>query len=159
LYGPVLAEPEPMLSQTPLVPGTDGRKMSKSYDNGIYLADDEATTTAKVKTMFTDPTKIHASDPGHPETCPVFFFQRTFNKPASDDIAVRCRTGLLGCVEDKADMAKHLNRALAPIRERRKKFAEKPNVIDEILYDGTQRARTVAIKTLADVKAAMGLAT
>jgi tryptophanyl-tRNA synthetase len=158
LYGPVLVEPEPLLSQTPLVPGTDGRKMSKSYDNAIYLADDEATTGAKVKTMFTDPAKVHATDPGHPETCPVFFFQRAFNRQAADDIAQRCRTGRLGCVEDKADMARHLNAALAPIRERRAKFAAKPALVDEIVYDGTQRARTVAIKTLSDVKAAMGLA-
>lgn len=157
LYGPVLVEPEPLLSDTPLVPGTDGRKMSKSYDNSILLADDEATTIAKIKTMFTDPTKIHKTDPGHPETCPVFFFQRVLNPKAADDIAQRCRTGLLGCVEDKADMAGHLNAFLAPIRERRKRFAEHPELVGEILGDGTGRARSVAMKTLAEVKAAVGL--
>lgn len=158
LYGAVLIEPEPLLSQTPLVPGLDGRKMSKSYDNSILIADDEATTRAKIKTMFTDPEKIHKTDPGHPETCPVFFFQRAFNPAAADDVAERCRTGRLGCVEDKEDMARHLNAALAPLRERRKKLAENPALIDEIVYDGTQRARTVAMKTLQDVKVAMGLA-
>jgi tryptophanyl-tRNA synthetase len=157
LYGPLLVEPEPLLSQTPLVPGIDGRKMSKSYNNCIFIADDEQMTVAKVKTMFTDPTKVHASDPGHPETCPVYFFQRIFNEAAADDIAVRCRTGKLGCVEDKADMARHLNAALMPLRERRRQLAAKPEVVDEILYDGTQRARTVAIKTLTDVKTAMGI--
>ncbi len=158
LYGAVLVEPEPILSRTPLVPGTDGRKMSKSYENAILIADDETTTIEKIKTMFTDPEKVHKTDPGHPETCPVFFFQRAFNRAAADDIASRCRTGRLGCVEDKADMAKHLNAALAPIRERRKKFAANADLIEEVLYDGTQRARTVAQKTLNDVKVAMRLA-
>ena len=157
LYGPVLLEPEPLLSQTPYVPGTDGRKMSKSYNNAILLADSEDETTAKVKTMFTDPEKIRASDPGHPETCPVFFFHGVVNAAAADDIAVRCRTGRLGCVEDKANMAKHLNAALAPVRERRREIAAKPNLVDEVTSEGGRRARAVAAETLASVKAAMGL--
>jgi tryptophanyl-tRNA synthetase len=157
LYGPVLVEPEAVLSKTPAVPGLDGRKMSKSYDNGILLADSEAQTLAKVKTMFTDPAKIHKSDPGHPEICPVFFFQETFNASNAADIAHRCRTGMLGCVEDKADMAKHLNAALAPLRERRRMIEAKPSLIDEVLDDGNARARTVAQGTLAEVKAAIGL--
>lgn len=157
LYGPVLAEPEALLSDTPLVPGTDGRKMSKSYHNAILISDDKAATNAKIKTMFTDPTKIHKTDPGHPETCPVFFFQRVFNAAAADDIALRCRTGRLGCVEDKADMARHLNAYLAPIRERRARFESNRALVEEILEDGTARARSVAMKTLAEVKTAMGL--
>jgi tryptophanyl-tRNA synthetase len=158
LYGAVLVEPEPLLSQTPYVPGTDGRKMSKSYDNAILLADTDETTIAKVKTMFTDPEKIRKSDPGHPETCPVFFFHRVFNGAAADGIALRCRTGQLGCVEDKADMARHLNAALEPIRERRRALAATPKLVEEILTEGTRRARAVAAETLAAVKSAMGLA-
>ena len=156
-YGPVLVEPEPLLSQTPYVPGTDGRKMSKSYNNSILLADSEAETIAKVKTMFTDPEKIHKTDPGHPETCPVFFFHRVFNKAASEDIALRCRTGRLGCVEDKADMVQHLNAALAPIRQRRREIVASPKIVEEVLREGTRRARAVAADTLASVKSAMGL--
>jgi tryptophanyl-tRNA synthetase len=156
-YGPVLVEPEPLLSQTPYVPGTDGRKMSKSYNNSILLADSEAETIAKVKTMFTDPEKIHKTDPGHPETCPVFFFHRVFNGAASENIALRCRTGRLGCVEDKADMVKHLNAALAPIRERRREIAASPKIVEEVLREGTRRAQAVAADTLASVKSAMGL--
>jgi tryptophanyl-tRNA synthetase len=156
-YGPVLVEPEPLLSQTPYVPGTDGRKMSKSYNNSILLAESEAETIAKVKTMFTDPEKIHKTDPGHPETCPVFFFHRVFNNAASEDIALRCRTGRLGCVEDKADMVKHLNAALAPIRERRREIAASPKLVEEVLREGTRRAQAVASDTLASVKSAMGL--
>jgi len=156
-YGPVLVEPEPLLSLTPYVPGTDGRKMSKSYNNSILLADSEAETIAKVKTMFTDPEKIHKTDPGHPETCPVFFFHRVFNNAASYDIAVRCRTGRLGCVEDKADMVQHLNAALAPIRERRREIAASPKIVEDVLREGTRRAQAVAADTLASVKTAMGL--
>jgi tryptophanyl-tRNA synthetase len=157
LYGPVLNEPEPLLSQTPYVPGTDGRKMSKSYDNAILLADSDEETIAKVKIMFTDPEKIRKTDPGHPETCPVFFFHRVFNAAAAEDIAVRCRTGKLGCVEDKADMARHLNAGLAQVRERRREIAAHPKAVEAILEEGTQRARRVAAETLRAVKSVMGL--
>ena len=155
LFGPVLLEPEALLSTTPYVPGTDGRKMSKSYDNGILLSDSDEETTAKVKCMFTDPEKIHKTDPGHPETCPVFFFHQIFNPTNADSIARRCRAGQLGCVENKADMAKHLNAALAPIRERRRRFEARPGDVEEIIAEGTRRARAVAQTTLAEVKAAM----
>jgi len=157
LYEPVLIEPQAILSDTPYVPGTDGRKMSKSYDNAIMLADSDEETTAKVKLMFTDPEKIHKADPGRPEICPVFFFQRIYNAGAADSIAQRCRAGKLGCVEDKADMAVHLNAALAPIRERRRELERYPGDVEEILTEGTRRARRIAKDTLAEVKAAMGI--
>lgn len=157
LYGPVLVEPEAVLSETPYVPGTDGRKMSKSYDNTLMLADDDAATLAKVKNMFTDPEKIRKSDPGHPETCPVFFFQQIINPENADSIAHRCRAGQLGCVEDKADMAAHLNRFLAPIRERRRALEARPGYVDDIIAEGTKKARSIAQATLAEVKSAMGL--
>jgi tryptophanyl-tRNA synthetase len=158
-YGAVLIEPEAILSETPYVPGTDGRKMSKSYDNGLMLAETAEQTVARVKTMYTDPTKIHKSDPGHPETCPVFFFQAAFNPAMAPEIARRCRAGEIGCVEDKADMARHLNAALAPLRERLREIAAKPQFVDEVLADGTRKARATAQATLAQVKAAMGLPT
>src|SRR5271165_484500 len=156
LYGQVLVEPDAVLSRTPAVPGLDGRKMSKSYDNSILLADSDEQTLAKVKTMFTDPAKIHKSDPGHPEICPVFFFQETFNPGNAPDIAQRCRTGTLGCVEDKADMAVHLNAALAPLRKRRRELEAEPDYVREVLADGTRRAQEVAAQTLAQVRQAMG---
>ena len=157
LYGNVLIEPDAILSETPYVPGTDNRKMSKSYNNSILLADSPEETTAKIKTMYTDPTKIRKNDPGHPETCPVFFLQQAFNAENAPDIARRCRSGALGCVEDKADMAKRLNTALAPIRERLIELNARPGYVDEILVEGTRRARAVAQTTLAEVKTAMGL--
>lgn len=156
LYGPVLVEPAAMLSETPYVPGTDGRKMSKSYENALLLSDTAAETIAKVKDMFTDPEKIRKTDPGHPETCPVFFFHGIVNASNADSIAHRCRTGQLGCVANKADMAEHLNRWLAPIRERRRKLEEHPGDVDEIIAEGTKKARVVAAATLAEVKYAMG---
>ncbi|HLJ83210.1 MAG TPA: tryptophan--tRNA ligase [Candidatus Eremiobacteraceae bacterium] len=156
-YGAVLIEPEAILSETPYVPGTDGRKMSKSYDNGLMLAETAEQTVARVKTMYTDPTKVHKTDPGHPETCPVFFFQSAFNPSMAPDIARRCRAGEIGCVEDKADMARHLNAALAPLRERLREIEAKPQYVDEVLSDGTKKARATAQATLAQVKAAMGL--
>jgi len=158
LYGNVLIEPEAILSETPYVPGTDGRKMSKSYDNSIMLAESPEQTLAKVKTMYTDPTKIRKNDPGHPETCPVFFLQEAFNAEGAPEIARRCRAGELGCVEDKADMARRLNEALSPIRDRYRELDARPGYVDEILFEGTKRARTIAHATLAEVKAAMGLA-
>ena len=158
LYGPVLVEPEAILSETPYVPGTDGRKMSKSYENALMLADDDASTIAKVKDMFTDPEKIRKSDPGHPETCPVFFFQQIVNGSNAESIAHRCRAGQLGCVENKADMASHLNRFLGPIRERRRELEGKPGYVDEIVAEGTKKARSIAQSTLAEVRSAMGLA-
>jgi tryptophanyl-tRNA synthetase len=157
LYGAVLVEPEAILSETPYVPGTDGRKMSKSYENALLLADTDEMTVAKVKGMFTDPEKIRKTDPGHPETCPVFFFHQIVNGENADSIAHRCRAGQLGCVEDKADMVGHLNRWLAPIRERRRKLEERPDTVDEIIAEGTKKARTIAQATLSEVKAAMGL--
>ncbi len=157
LYGDVLTEPEAVLSNFPAVPGLDGRKMSKSYDNSILLSDTEAETTAKVKEMYTDPSKIRKSDPGHPEICPVFFFQEIFNPGNAPDIAHRCRAGQLGCVEDKADMAVHLNAALAPLRERRRELESKPGYVEEVLADGTRRARDIARLTLAEVRSVIGL--
>jgi len=157
LYGPVLIEPDAILSQTPLVPGTDGRKMSKSYGNTLMLADTDAATTARVKDMFTDPEKIRKNDPGHPEICPVFYLQRIVNGGNADSIAHRCRAGELGCVEDKADMARHLNAFLAPLRERRRALEARPEAVDEIIAQGTKKARAIARETLAEVKAAMGL--
>src|SRR4029077_11898654 len=156
-YGPVLVEPEAMLSETPYVPGTDNRKMSKSYDNSILLSDSPEVTSAKIKTMYTDPTKIRKNDPGHPETCPVVFFQQTIHAGGALEIARRCRSGELGCVEDKADMARRLNAELEPIRERLRELAARPSQVDEVLHEGTKRARAVAQTTLAEVKTAMGL--
>jgi tryptophanyl-tRNA synthetase len=158
LYGDgkaVLIEPQPTLSEFPEVPGTDGRKMSKSYDNAIYIADDEETTARKVRGMITDPQKIRRGDPGRPEICPLFALWR-FVKPLKvDGVAAACRSGALGCVQDKTDFAEELNAYLRPVRERYAFYRADPALVARIIAEGTQRAREIANGVLADVKRAM----
>ena len=153
LYGPTLVEPQATLSEFPDVPGTDGRKMSKSYANTLDLADDEATTTKKVRAMVTDPLKIRRHDPGRPEICPVFALHKIVDAARVPVIGEECRSGALGCVDCKSQLAERMNAFLAPIRERRE--AIDPDVVQSVLADGEERARSIAAGTLADVKAAM----
>lgn len=160
LYGDgqtILIEPQPTLSEFPEVPGTDGRKMSKSYDNAIFIADDEATTTRKVRGMVTDPQKIRRGDPGRPEICPLFALWRFVNPLKVDGIAAECRSGALGCVQDKTDFAEQLNAYLRPVRERYALYENDPALVEQIVAEGTMRAREIAAGVLADVKRAMRL--
>jgi tryptophanyl-tRNA synthetase len=160
LYGDgreILVEPQPTLSEFPEVPGTDGRKMSKSYDNAIYIADDEETTTRKVRGMITDPLKVRRGDPGRPEICPLFALWRFVNPLKVDGVAAACRSGALGCVDDKTDFAEQLNAYLRPVRERYAAYRNDPALVDRIIADGTARARGIAAGVLADVKRAMRL--
>ncbi|MFY9665622.1 MAG: tryptophan--tRNA ligase, partial [Candidatus Cybelea sp.] len=160
LYGDgqeVLVEPQATLSEFPEVPGTDGRKMSKSYDNAIFIGDDEETTTRKVRAMVTDPLKIRRGDPGRPEICPVFALWRFVNPLKVDGIAAECRSGALGCVQDKTDFAEQLNEYLRPVRERYAVYRDNPALVERIVADGTGRAREIAAGVLTDVKRAMKL--
>ncbi|GAC1497856.1 MAG: tryptophan--tRNA ligase [Vulcanimicrobiaceae bacterium] len=153
LYGPTLVEPQATLSEFPDIPGTDGRKMSKSYGNAIEIADDAATTTKKVRAMVTDPLKVRRHDPGRPEVCPVFSFHKVVNQSRVAAIEEGCRSGALGCVDCKSEMAERLNATAAPVRERRASID--PASVPAILAAGGERARTIARGTLADVKSAM----
>jgi len=155
IYGDTLVEPQPLLTEFSAVPGTDGRKMSKSYGNTIDIADDEETTTKKVRSMFTDPQKIRRNDPGRPEICPVYALHHIANGSRTPWIAENCRSGALGCVQCKSELAEKLNAYLRPIRERRQQYDDAS--IRTIISDGTERAREVAGSTLADVKHAMRL--
>ncbi|MEO6990048.1 MAG: tryptophan--tRNA ligase [Candidatus Baltobacteraceae bacterium] len=155
LYGPTLVEPQATLAAFSEVPGTDGRKMSKSYGNAIDIADDEATTTKKVRSYFTDPLKVRRNDPGRPEICPVFSLHHLNNLARVPEIERDCRSGALGCVDCKAELAVSLNDYLRPIRERRSQYDGA--TIREIVEVGSARAREVASETLADVKAALKL--
>lgn len=158
LYGDgetILVEPQATLSEFPEVPGTDGRKMSKSYDNAIFIGDDEETTTKKVRAMVTDPLKIRRGDPGRPEICPVFALWRFVNPLKLDGIAAECRSGALGCVQDKSDFAEQLNTYLRPVRERYAFYRNDPALVERIVADGTSRAREIAAGVLTDVKRAM----
>lgn len=155
LYGEVLVEPQALLSETPLIPGSDGRKMSKSLDNAIGLEDGPDAIRSKVRSFITDPQKVRRGDPGRPEICPIFALQRRFSSDEVDRIETECRTGSLGCVDCKAILAEHLIEELAPFRKRRAELETDPAYLDEVLRAGAERAKTVVSATLADVRAAM----
>jgi len=157
-FTPVFLEPEAKLTEIPKVPGTDGRKMSKSYGNAILLSDSAEEITRKVKPMVTDPARKRRSDPGDPAVCPVFDLHKIFTPTAEREAcATGCRTAGIGCLDCKDVLLKHLQPALGAIRERRQKFAEKPDVIVQILEEGSRRARRVAQTTMAEVRAAVNL--
>ena len=159
LYREVLVEPEALLTEFPKIPGTDGRKMSKSYDNAIFLSDTPEAITAKIKPMITDPARQRRSDPGNPEVCPVYDLHKVFTPKAEREgyVVPGCTTAGIGCLDCKAVLLKHMLPILTPISERRAELAREPDKVSDILEDGTARARKVASETLCEVKAAMGI--
>ena len=159
LYGEVFPEPDAKLTKFAEVPGTDGRKMSKSYDNIIALADTPEETAAKVKKMFTDPEKLRKGDPGNPDICPVFTLHKIYTKD-SDSIQTidrTCRTGELGCVVDKKHLTESLNEALASLREKRSELLSSPDTVWDVLREGAKRARARTSETMELVREKMGL--
>ena len=158
LFGDVLLEPQPMLSDFPLVPGSDGRKMSKSLDNAIGLTDDPDRIRAKVRSFITDPQKVRLGDPGRPEICPVFSLHTRFSKDIVDWTRDNCRSGALGCVDCKTNLANRLIEELRPIRERRAELAAEPGLVAKVLDEGRDRVRPVVVETMAAVRDAMGFA-
>ncbi len=160
LYGKVLIEPKAMLGQVARLPGTDGgAKMSKSLKNCIYLGDPSETVRKRVMSMFTDPTRIHPTDPGHVEGNPVFTYHDVFNPDKSEveELKERYRKGTVGDVEVKQRLFKALDAFLAPIRERRAAFAATPTRVREIMMEGTRKGRTLAQATMEEVRHAMKL--
>jgi tryptophanyl-tRNA synthetase len=158
-FGAVFPEPDAKLTEIPKVPGTDGRKMSKSYGNAIYLSDTRDEVATKVKPMMTDPARKRRTDPGNPDVCPVFDLHEIFT-PESDReaCATGCRTAAIGCLDCKQTLLGHMLPALDPIRERRQAFAEKPSRIVDIVHDGSERARAVAKETMREVRSKVRLA-
>jgi tryptophanyl-tRNA synthetase len=169
---PVFPEPEALLTAFARLRGVDGGRMSKSVGNTIMLADTPEAIATKVKQAYTDPKKIRAKDPGRPEAdlseldaegrplhagCVVFEYHRKFNPAGADEVARLCRAGELACVPDKQNLAKILADALAPIRERRERWARDPDAVRDVIADGNRRAREVATATLDEVRSAMGL--
>ena len=160
MFGDVFPEPEGLVGRVRRLVGTDGNaKMGKSLDNAIYLKDDEKTVTQKVSRMFTDPTRIHATDPGHVEGNPVFMYHDAFNPDAAEvqDLKERYVTGKVGDVEVKQKLAKALNAFLDPIRERRAHYEAHPEIVREALAKGTAHARAGAQQTMAEVRQALKL--
>ncbi len=157
LYKPVFKEAEAILTKTPKIPGTDGRKMSKSYGNTIDLSDSPQEVDKKVMQMVTDPARKRREDKGHPEVCPVYFFHTIFNKENEKTVAKECRAAERGCVECKKEMSNHLVPFLKPIYERRQELSKKRSQIRDILIEGSRKAKAVAAKTLAEAKEAAGI--
>ena len=155
-YGEVFPEPEAILTKTPKILGLDRRKMSKSYNNAIFLSDSPDEISAKVSKMITDPQRARRSDPGNPDVCNVFEFHKLYSDTASvERINNECRTAQIGCVECKKIMAQHLILALDPIREKREFYQNRPDLVDEIIIAGTEKARKVARQTMEEVRSAI----
>jgi len=157
-YGEVFPEPQPLMTEYPKLPGTDGRKMSKSYNNCLYLSDSPDAITKKVMAMVTDPARQRRQDPGNPDICPLFALNKIFAPSAwCDHVNVECRRAGIGCVDDKKELLKHLLAYLKPIQEKRKELVDHPQRITEIIAEGSKKARTIAAATLAHVNEAMKL--
>ena len=155
-YGNVFPEPATILTETPKILGIDRRKMSKSYNNAIFLSDSPKEISAKVARMITDPQRERRSDPGNPDVCNVFDFHKLYTDPQIvQEIDEQCRTAGIGCVECKQKMAQGLIAALAPIREKRAYYESRPELVDDIMTEGSNRARRTARRTMEDVRAAI----
>ena len=156
LYTEVFPEPQSLLTETPLIRGIDGRKMSKRYENTILLSDTEEDTRKKVMQMLTDPARKRKTDPGNPDICPVFELQKVFgSKEWVERVDRECRKAEIGCVEDKKALAESLNEHLRSFRAARAELAADPQRVDAVLAEGAERARQVAAETMRDVRGAM----
>lgn len=160
LYAPVFPEPDPLLSEAPKIAGLDGRKMSKSYNNAVFLSEPAADVEKKLGRMMTDPRRARRTDPGDPADCPAYqSFHRIYCTPEEKAAIDRdCKTAAIGCLDCKKIMIRHLVADLEPIRERRAAIDAKPGAVDEVLAEGNRRARTVAAATMERVRSAMKLA-
>jgi len=158
LYGAeVFPEPQPILSRIPKMLGVDGRKMSKSYDNGLFLVFSDPATAEKIMQMVTDPARIRRSDPGHPDVCSVYDYHKLFNIDEVPAICEDCKAGTLGCVDCKKNLAAKVNDVIDPFRERRAQYEREPRRVQEIIAAGNLRAQTEAEATLREVRDVMHL--
>jgi tryptophanyl-tRNA synthetase len=157
LYGDIFPEPKSLLTDFALLPGLDGRKMSKSYGNCIYLSDTADDLHKKVRTMFTDPKKIRKDDPGHPEGCPVFAYHEGYESNTAEEARRTCEAGELGCVAHKKQLTEILIAEMTPLWERRSALAADPGYVDRVLEQGAERARQRTGDTMSIVWEAMRL--
>jgi len=158
LYGDVFPEPRAMTTRMPRLPGTDGRKMSKSYGNAVNLSDPSEVIRKKILTMMTDPARKRRSDPGNPEVCPVFDFHHAFSTEVTRSHVDReCRLAGIGCIDCKTLLMEHLEPILGPFQERRRRWAADRARVRDILAEGARRARGEARATMELVRAAMRL--
>jgi len=156
-FGPVFLEPKALLTRVARLPGLDGRKMSKSYNNAVYVKDSAAEVEKKIQGMFTDPKRLYRKDPGHPDECNVYCYRNIFDAVGARELYEDCRGARLGCTDCKLALAKAVNAYLEPLRERRADYARRPADLHDILDDGARRAREVARATYDEAFAAMKL--
>ena len=154
----ILPEPKALLTSAPTMPGLDGRKMSKSYGNAIRLREKPDVVAQKVRTMVTDPARVRRTDPGDPDNCPVFALHDIYSTDAVKTWAAEgCRSAAIGCIDCKGPLIDAINQEQAPFIERAEAFDD-PDVVRAVLLEGSEKAREAARATLAEVKAATGLA-
>jgi tryptophanyl-tRNA synthetase len=155
----ILVEPAALLTESPKVPGLDGQKMSKSYNNTIALRESPDSVTKKVRTMPTDPARVRRTDKGEPERCPVWPLHQLYSDQTTREwVQTGCRSAGIGCLECKQPVIDSILRELAPMRERAQRYIEDPTLVRNIVADGCERARELANETMRDVREAMGLA-
>ena len=156
-YGEVFPVPDTLLTPTSKLLGIDRRKMSKSYNNSIYLTDTDEEIMRKVGQMITDPQRARKTDPGNPEICNVFSFHEMYTDPNTvASIKEDCLAAKIGCVDCKKMMAANLQKALEPIREKRRELESDPNRVKDIIADGNRKAKDIAKQTMAEVRSAIG---
>ncbi len=157
-YGETFPEADGLLTKFPKVPGVDGRKMSKTYGNCLYLSDSPKEIEQKVRTMTTDPQRIKRTDPGDPELSPVFQLHKIFSsKEEQDEVAEGCRTAGIGCIDCKKILIKNLFTVLEPLWERRNELINKPDFLEDIITSGSKKASVAASETMDLVRKAIGL--
>lgn len=150
--------PDPLLTEAPVLPGTDGRKMSKSYGNCIYISEPPESIRDKILKMMTDPQRVRRSDKGNPDVCPVFAYHKLYSSPEEvAQVDHGCRTAEMGCVDCKKILIKNVLKRLEPIRSRRMEFEENQGKAREIIEAGTAKARVQCVRTMQEVRAAVGL--
>jgi len=158
LYGDAFPEPRAILNQVALLPGLDGRKMSKSYGNCIHLSATPDEIRTSIRSMITDPQRARRNDPGNPDICPVFAFQKAVNAVRAGELAPLCRTAGIGCVDCKKELAEALVGYLAPFHARRRELAGDPGYVDRVLAEGNEHARAAAEETMVLVRRLVKLA-
>lgn len=157
LYGPIFPEPKAKLTAIPLLPGVDGRKMSKSYGNDIPMSASPDLIKEKVRLMVTDPARVRKTDPGHPEVCTVATFYKVFLPEGFENVYGECRAGGVGCVACKNSLFKLIVERMEPIYRRRQELENRPNLVTDLLNEGAKKASRVAAETLEEVHRAMNL--
>lgn len=157
LYGDYFGEPQALLTEVRRLPGIDGRKMSKSYGNAIFLSDSPEEIEKKVRQMITDPQRVRRTDKGHPEVCTVFALHKAYSQDILKDIETQCREALRGCTECKDILAERISESLVDFRKKRAELVKNPEIVSQILKEGADKVKPIASKTLNEVRKRMNV--